>query len=79
MKYNNNEICSNEAVAPDLMVEQELIEFLRIPEVSKASDYHNVVNNLIRFQDLPRIKICKKRLFPKKAILEWIEKETIPK
>jgi hypothetical protein len=62
---------------PDLMTEQELILFLRIPEVSKAKNYHNVVKNLIRMRNLPRIQICKRLLFPKKAILDWIEKETI--
>jgi len=61
---------------PDLLTESELIHFLRIPEVSTASDYHNVVKNLIRFKDLPRIQICKRLLFPKKAVLEWIEKNT---
>jgi hypothetical protein len=61
---------------PDLMTEQELVQFLRISEVSTSSDYHNVVKNLIRFKDLPRIQICKRLLFPKKAILEWIEKNT---
>ena len=28
---------------PDLLTEQELVTFLRIPEVSKANDYSNVV------------------------------------
>ena len=79
MTDNNNEILSNGTAAPDLMTEQELVEFLRIPEVSSASDYHNVVNNLIRFRDLPRIHICKKLLFPKQAILEWVKDETISK
>ena len=64
-------------LCPDLLTESELITFLRIPEISKATDYHNVIKNLIRFRDLPRIQICKKLLFPKKAILEWIEKETV--
>jgi hypothetical protein len=63
---------------PDLMTEDEVIEFLRIPSVSTAKDYHNVILNLIRFRNLPRIKIGKKRLYPRKAILEWIESETIP-
>lgn len=63
----------------DLMTEQELITFLRIPEVSKANDYHNVVKNLIRMHDLPRIQICKRLLFPRKAILAWIDKQTIPR
>lgn len=62
---------------PDLMTEQELITYLRIPEVSKAQDYHNVVMNLVRMHDLPRIHICKKSLYPLKAILEWIDKQTI--
>ena len=61
---------------PDLMTEQELIEFLRIPEVSKAKDFHNVVKNLIRFNALPRIQICKRLLFPQKAVVEWIDKNT---
>lgn len=61
---------------PDLLTESELIHFLRIPEVSAAGDYHNVVKNLIRFKDLPRIHMCKRLLFPKKAVLEWIEKNT---
>jgi hypothetical protein len=30
-------------------------------------------------RDLPRIQICNKLLFPKKAILQWINNETIPK
>ena len=64
---------------PDLLTEQELVQFLRIPEASTSSDYHNVVKNLIRFRDLPRIKIGKKLLFPRRAILEWIENETISK
>jgi len=64
--------------APDLLTETELITFLRIPEVSKAKDYHNVVKNLIRMHDLPRIQLCKKRLYPRKAILAWIDKQTIP-
>lgn len=62
---------------PQLMTEQELIQFLRIPQVSSSEDYSNVVQYLIRFRDLPRIHLCKKLLFPRKAVLEWIEKETV--
>ena len=61
----------------DLMTEDELIQFLRIPEVSRAKDYHNVIKNLIRLKDLPRIQICKCLLYPKKAILEWVERNTL--
>lgn len=68
-----------DAQVPDLLTEEELIRFLRIREVSTATDYHNVVQNLIRFRDLPRIHISKKLLFPKRAILKWLEHETIPR
>ena len=61
---------------PDLMTEEELIEFLRIKEVSKAEDFHNVVENLKQNRDLPRVHICNKALYPKKAVLKWIEENT---
>ena len=57
---------------PELMTEKELIDFLRIPEISKAKDFHNVVANLRRFHDLPCIHICGQPLYPREAILEWI-------
>ena len=79
MKDKNSDILANETPVPDLMTEQELVQFLRIPEVSKASNYSNVVKNLIRMRDLPRIELCNKLLFPRQAILEWVENETIRK
>ena len=45
---------------PDLMTEQELIEYLRISEVSKSTNYKNVVDHLKRMRDLPRIHLCNK-------------------
>lgn len=74
---NNSSFFTGEPPFPDLMTEEELIKFLRIPAVSTAKDYHTVVENLIRFKDLPRIQLCKRLLFPKKALLEWIEKQTV--
>ena len=62
---------------PDLLTIDEVIQFLRIPEVSTATDYHNVIKNLIRMRNLPRFPMCNNLLFPKAAVLEWIEKETI--
>lgn len=59
----------------ELMTEAELIQFLRIPEVSKSKDYHNVIEHLKRYRNLPRIHICNKALYPQKAIMEWVEKE----
>jgi len=79
MKDNNNSIILDRTPTPDLMSEQELIQFLRIPEVSKSSDYRNVIKNLVRMRDLPRIELCGRRLFPRKAVLEWIENETTKK
>ena len=61
----------------DLLTENELISFLRIPEVSKAADYHNVVENLKRMHGLPRVHICGKPLYPVEAIRKWIEGKTI--
>ena len=60
----------------ELMTEAELIEFLRVPEISGSANLHNVIEHLKRYRDLPRIHICNKALYPKKAILEWVEKET---
>ena len=61
---------------PDLMTEQELIDYLRVPEISRASNLKHVIDNLKNVRGLPRIHICHKVLYPKKAILEWVEKET---
>ena len=61
---------------PDLMTEEELIQFLRIPDVSKAKNFHNVVDNLKRTQALPCIHISNKCLYPQKAVLEWVEGQT---
>jgi len=57
------------------MTEEELIRFLRIPEISNAKDYRNVVENLKRLRNLPRIHICNRTLYPREAILRWIEQE----
>ena len=61
---------------PELLTEDELIRFLRIPEISGSKSYHNVVEHLKKVRGLPRIHICHKVLYPKKAVLEWVEKET---
>ena len=44
---------------PPLLTEEELIQLLRIPEISSSTDPHNVILNLIRIRDLPRIHISK--------------------
>ena len=74
-KEKDKQVSSNQVSPRDLMTEEELIQYLRIPEISQAKDYHNVIDNLKRFRDLPRIHICNKPLYPKKAIDKWIEEE----
>ena len=73
-RNNNNNLYYEELLTID-----ELARFLRIPTVTTSKNHHNVIKNLIRMRDLPRIQICNKLLFPKQAILEWIKNETIPK
>ena len=64
------------ASPPDLMTEAEVIEYLRIPEVSKAKDYRNAIYNLKRMHDLPRVYICGQPLYPREAIDDWIRSRT---
>ena len=65
---------------PELLTEADLIIFLRIPEISKANDYSNVIDNLKRMHDLPRLHLCGKTLYPTREIMKWItEKSTTGK
>ena len=65
IKANNNHY-------PDLLTEEDLINFLRIPEISKAKDYHNAIAHLKRVHDLPCIYICRQPLYPLEAVKKWI-------
>ena len=60
---------------PELMTENELIDFLRIPEISNAKNLSHVIENLKRMHDLPCVHICRKPLYPLKRVLEWIEQQ----
>jgi len=64
------------APGPELLTEAELIDFLRVPQVSKAKSYHNVIANLRRFHELPYVHLCGQPLYPREAILEWIRRRT---
>jgi hypothetical protein len=84
MKDNNDVTITNGMsffhdgrAVPDLLTTAELILFLRIPEISKAKDCNNVVDNLVRMRGLPRIQLCNKLLFSRQAVLEWVNKQTI--
>ena len=61
----------------ELMTEEELVIFLRIPLISKAEDYGNVIENLKRMHNLPCIHICKQPLYPLDAIRKWIEEKLL--
>lgn len=61
---------------PELLTEEELIAYLRIPHVSNSKNYHNVIENLKRVHGLPRIHICGKPLYPLEEIREWIREKT---
>ena len=74
---DNGQMGSDQVIpGPELLTEAELITFLRIPEISKSKDHHNVIEHLKRVRGLPRIHICRKALYPRKTILEWMERET---
>ena len=62
---------------PYLLTEEELIAFLRIPEISTSQNYHNVIDNLKRIHGLPRLHICGKVLYPLDATKEWVRQNTV--
>ncbi len=76
---NDQNLCEHVSTKIDdsseLMTESEVVQFLRIPEISNSKNYHNVIEHLKKFRGLPRIHICRKALYPKKAILEWVERQ----
>ena len=71
MGTNNTQLDS----FPELMTEDELIQFLRIPIISKADNHRNVIENLRRMHDLPCIHISKQPLYPLPAVRKWIDEK----
>jgi hypothetical protein len=57
---------------PELMTEDELIQFLRIPEISKSKNHRQVIAHLKRFHRLPCIHISRQPLYPLEAIRQWV-------
>jgi len=70
-----NTNASAASYCPELMTQCELIEYLRIPEVSTAANHGNVIDNLKRFHQLPCIHISKKPLYPLAAVRRWVEEK----
>jgi hypothetical protein len=58
---------------PSIMTEEELIRFLRIPEISNAKNHRNVIENLKRKHGLPRIHLCGKAVYLTDAVTVWLE------
>jgi len=58
---------------PSVMTEDELIRFLRIPEISSARNYRHVIENLKRTRGLPRIHLCGKAVYLTDAVKSWLE------
>jgi hypothetical protein len=57
-----------------VMTEDELIRFLRIPEISGATDYHHVIENLKRNHGLPRIHLCGKTVYLTDSVKHWLQR-----
>ncbi len=58
---------------PTIMTEEELIRFLRIPEISKATNYRHVIENLKRTHGLPRIHLCGKVVYLTDSVKDWLQ------
>lgn len=75
--FTNLVVPPDDAKVQELMTEEEVVAFLRIPLISKANNYGNVIENLKRMHDLPCIHICKKPLYPLNAVRKWIEEKLL--
>ena len=62
---------------PTVMTEKELIQFLRIPEISNAADYRHVIEDLKRARGLPRIHLCGKAVYLTDSVKAWLEKHVV--
>ena len=60
-------------LCPTVMTEEELIRFLRIPEISNAGRPRNVADNLKRTRGLPRIHLCGKTVYLTDSVKAWLE------
>ena len=59
---------------PTVMTEDELIRFLRIPEISGAKNYRHVIENLKRAHGLPRIHLCGKTVYLTDSVRQWLQR-----
>jgi len=59
---------------PTVMTEDELIRFLRIPEISGAANHRHVIENLKRKHGLPRIHLCGKTVYLTDSVKQWLQR-----
>jgi len=59
---------------PTVMTEDELIRFLRIPEISNAANHRHVIENLKRVHGLPRIHLCGRTVYLTDSVKEWLQR-----
>ena len=59
----------------EVMTEEELIDFLRIREITNSKNPSNVILNLRKNRGLPCVHICKKCLYVREAITDWLRNE----
>lgn len=62
---------------PTVMTEEELIRFLRIPEISGATNYRHVIENLKRKHGLPRVHLCGKTVYLTDSVKVWLAKHVV--
>jgi len=59
---------------PTVMTEEELIRFLRIPEISNAANHRHVIENLKRVHGLPRIHLCGRTVYLTDSVKQWLQR-----
>ena len=61
---------------PTVMTEEELIRFLRIPDISNATSHRHVIENLKRNHGLPRIHLCGKTVSLTDSVKQWLQRRS---
>jgi len=75
MSTNNRRAVTFAAPWPELMVEEELAAYLRLPAVSANAKPGNVIANLRRERDLPCLAISNRLVYPLELVREWVKEQ----
>jgi len=60
---------------PELLTEDELVEFLRLSDLGAKGKHGNVIAHLKRTRGLPCLHISKQPLYWLPAIRDWIQQQ----